>query len=809
MDDTPHEAAGFTGRYTAGLRYVESSCIPHPLIASDPLAGVLAGERGLELARQELANLQDDQGACKHLRVPARSRLIDDLLAAELGALRAEAHRAAVAAGAAAAAAGEEEADACGIPSPSGGAGDAGSASSFNSLFPPGTAVCQVVSLGAGMCTRPWRLSCLANVAVIELDLPHIAALKQQLLAEAGAGLEHASASGSGGGAPPATYPLRAASYALIGADLSDLDLSGSGSQAAAADPGVAVVPTDSAVAAAGSEGSVAAAAAEVPKALPLPQALAAAGFVPSRPTVWVAEAVLYYMPLKAASALLRLLASLSAPGSRLLATVADHELLEASRSGVPKGHVFADLWHFDTDELLYGSDAFGLGSGPGSGPTWEVDWETTGTSHTPAPNVEGRPHGRPLPPSTRQLAQERLHAQTYVALYGGSELLLAAKLRGASEERIERSEEAGSARPSGTGPGRWLLHSGGGKGLRAAAAEGGDRGTDRDKGKSKGKGEGGKARRGQDEDEVRGERLPPETLTLAVPRRCVVVLGTGRSGSTGLVDAVNQLPGYFVEGEQEGAFYYLYLAWRLLGMAYTHSEDYIKYVHKMDTRGGAEGQRLASHLPLEEVRALYFDTSERKKVPWFNDLHPARMTEAVRAFFAATYGYHGPDVVSGFKEVRFVRGRAFPASATYKDFVGFMAFTRNLCADTKILLNSRRDSTLESNAKLWAMLSRNKVVSSDEETFTADLAATHEWYDEYARRNPHHALRVIMEDMYDVEKNATLARKLVAFLGEDPEAEGRHVSFARLPRWDGSHDTKKRAAATARGETSREYFQI
>lgn len=46
-------------------------------------------------------------------------------------------------------------------------------------------------------------------------------------------------------------------------------------------------------------------------------------------------------------------------------------------------------------------------------------------------------------------------------------------------------------------------------------------------------------------------------------PERCVVVLGTGRSGSTSLVDALNQMPHFFVRMEQEGAYWYLYLAWR------------------------------------------------------------------------------------------------------------------------------------------------------------------------------------------------------------------------------------------------------
>lgn len=51
---------GFTGRYVAGLRYMESSRVAQPLLV-DPLAGKLAGAKGLELAQRELENLERDQ----------------------------------------------------------------------------------------------------------------------------------------------------------------------------------------------------------------------------------------------------------------------------------------------------------------------------------------------------------------------------------------------------------------------------------------------------------------------------------------------------------------------------------------------------------------------------------------------------------------------------------------------------------------------------------------------------------------------------------------------------------------------------
>jgi methyltransferase (TIGR00027 family) len=72
----------------------------------------------------------------------------------------------------------------------------------------------QVVVLGAGLDTRPWRLAALPRgVRWFEVDLPEVAAAKRELLASLGAALE-------AGAAPAAALPLRVASYALLAADL-------------------------------------------------------------------------------------------------------------------------------------------------------------------------------------------------------------------------------------------------------------------------------------------------------------------------------------------------------------------------------------------------------------------------------------------------------------------------------------------------------------------------------------------------------------------------------------------------------------
>jgi hypothetical protein len=191
------------------------------------------------------------------------------------------------------------------------------------------------------MCTRPWRLGCLAACDLAaEVDLPAVVQLKRLLLQQAGAQLSHggagqegqrqgdgAAADGRGGDvgegasgegegqgegeeaaglssndAATCAFPLLAKRYAALGVDLSTCPPGG------------------------------------------LRQQLEALGWEPSRPTLWVLEALIYYLPLEAAEKLLVELADSSAPGSRLAATCVDAELLEASRSGVPSGHVFKDL---------------------------------------------------------------------------------------------------------------------------------------------------------------------------------------------------------------------------------------------------------------------------------------------------------------------------------------------------------------------------------------------------------------------------------------------------------------------------------
>ncbi|GBF95554.1 hypothetical protein Rsub_08535 [Raphidocelis subcapitata] len=176
-------------------------------------------------------------------------------------------------------------------------------------------AAVQVVSIGAGMDTRPWRLSLPPGTAWFDVDQAPVLALKAKLLRGARAQLPAGSATGGGessrsgdggggddgggsgsgggggsdgGGGYTGPFPLKCASYRQVVADLEEAGLAGS---------------------------------------------LAAAGFDASAPTVWVAEGVCYYLSLAANAALLRDAAACSPRGSRLIATHVPRCNLEANQT--------------------------------------------------------------------------------------------------------------------------------------------------------------------------------------------------------------------------------------------------------------------------------------------------------------------------------------------------------------------------------------------------------------------------------------------------------------------------------------------
>lgn len=169
-------------------------------------------------ASQQLVALQ---GVGKSLRVPARNRLIDDLLLKALQQLAA----------------------------------DGGDGSGKH------TAV-QVVNIGCGMASQPWRLQKPVQLAVLswyDVDQPAVMQHKQQLLQQAGAALGPPTATpatqqpAANTAVSQAQFPLLVDRWQPVAADLSQTSLA---------------------------------------------SCLEAHGFDRQRPTVWLAEALLYYLPL-------------------------------------------------------------------------------------------------------------------------------------------------------------------------------------------------------------------------------------------------------------------------------------------------------------------------------------------------------------------------------------------------------------------------------------------------------------------------------------------------------------------------------
>mmetsp|Transcript_22065 Transcript_22065/g.61234 ORF Transcript_22065/g.61234 Transcript_22065/m.61234 type:complete len:348 (-) Transcript_22065:109-1152(-) len=146
----------------------------------------------------------------------------------------------------------------------------------------------QVVVLGTGMDTRPWRLPVPPGVVWFDVDRPDVIAAKVHELHEARA---QTSAANRSDGSSPLCYPCRVDRYCPVATDLS--------------------APTS------------------------LQHSLAAAGFDPLVPTVWLGEGLLMYLPEAGVLGLLRQAAALSSRGSvALFSMVSEGAVKKAQQSG-------------------------------------------------------------------------------------------------------------------------------------------------------------------------------------------------------------------------------------------------------------------------------------------------------------------------------------------------------------------------------------------------------------------------------------------------------------------------------------------
>ncbi|KAL6769918.1 hypothetical protein ACKKBG_A32875 [Auxenochlorella protothecoides x Auxenochlorella symbiontica] len=152
----------------------------------------------------------------------------------------------------------------------------------------------QVVVLGAGMDTRPWRLQLPLGVSWYEVDRSDVLAAKRHALKKNGAGLEP--------GHTRKAYPLLAGSWKGVEADLEE--------------PGWW-------------------------------ESLLASGFDPGSPVVWLAEGLLMYLEGKSVASLLSTISRLSSQNSALL-TMSLTESMLNRLSGVrsPRAELIA-TWKF------------------------------------------------------------------------------------------------------------------------------------------------------------------------------------------------------------------------------------------------------------------------------------------------------------------------------------------------------------------------------------------------------------------------------------------------------------------------------
>lgn len=232
------DVVSFSSKMIAAQRALEHERSDR--LFSDPLAAVLAGERAMERARERLAardQLATGEGR-KGMdgRFAVRTRYFDDAIVHAL----------------------------------QGGAR-------------------QVVMLGAGMDTRPWRLALPPDTHWFELDQADVLGAKVATMRAAGAQLEDAPTAHHAGEAAP-EFPLRAAKWTAVPVDLARPNWR---------------------------------------------DALSAAGHNAAAPTVWAAEGLLMYLNVGDVESLLTTTRALSAPGSSAAFSMVNAEATaHAQRSG-------------------------------------------------------------------------------------------------------------------------------------------------------------------------------------------------------------------------------------------------------------------------------------------------------------------------------------------------------------------------------------------------------------------------------------------------------------------------------------------
>ncbi|GIL74019.1 hypothetical protein Vretimale_5045 [Volvox reticuliferus] len=226
---------------------------------------------------------------------------------------------------------------------------------------------------------------------------------------------------------------------------------------------------------------------------------------------------------------------------------------------------------------------------------------------------------------------------------------------------------------------------------------------------------------------------------TQAGPRlaaeKCVFILATAHSGSTALMDALNQIPNYLIRGENWAANYNLFNAYqRICSIPRSPGQSYINW-------------REHGHASLHTVKSLYEAQANRRKLPFFHEFDTDRVIIATRVYYKVLFGHFGDGIVTGSKETRYVCGTTFASHKCEEQFSAFLKFLKKICISTKVLLLTRTDHSTHANPDIFEPLTGGEKILMER-----NLGKTHQLYDEYVSYYPEHAFRVHMEDMFDLK---------------------------------------------------------
>ena len=247
--------------------------------------------------------------------------------------------------------------------------------------------------------------------------------------------------------------------------------------------------------------------------------------------------------------------------------------------------------------------------------------------------------------------------------------------------------------------------------------------------------------------------------------KECLFIVSPGLSGSTALLDAVNQFPRIFLRGEN-GA---------MMGHVWNLFTTYERFAaHYLDDSIESEMIKYERYV------------HDGKKPAWYNEFNYDKMKCLPYDIFRSIYGYSEfQDYMVGFKETRFwevdrlLKPRESGDWAEYRcdqldpnkydDFVRNLMFHDSLCENTKFLFNHRRTYNYSTGTGFYVGPRRGEL-----------LKRRLQWAEQFASEHSNTSMVVYYEDMFDPKINSTVMSRLAGFLGRSMPAD---ITFARLPK--------------------------